>query len=175
LPSPCREYEPAEDTFLLCDYVEGLSGRAALDIGSGSGYVTRLLERSFEVVVGTDIDHCILKNQTYPARNRVCCNAADALRGEFDVIVSNPPYLDTEDISFPDTDGGPGGVAVPGRFLRSAAPLLAPGGAMGMVVSSLSRHTELARLAASLGLKADIAMRRRLFYEELYVLRLTHR
>ena len=66
-------------------------------------------------------------------------------------------------------------MAVPARFLRSAAPLLAAGGEMGMVVSSLSRHAELTRLAASLGLKAEITMRRRLFYEELYVLRLTHR
>ncbi len=171
----CREYEPAEDTFLLCDYVEGLSGRRALDVGSGSGYVTRLLERSFDLVVGTDIDPWVLENQTYPARNRVCCNAADALNCTFDVIVSNPPYLDTPGIEFRDTDGGPGGICVPGEFLRSAAPLLAPGGEMGMVASSLSRHDELAKQARGLGLKTEIAARRRLFYEELYVLRLTHR
>ena len=175
MPSPCREYEPAEDTFLLCDYVGGLSGTSALDVGSGSGYVTRLLEQRFDLVVGTEIDFCVLKNQTYPAQNRICCHAADAICHEFDVIVSNPPYLDTPDISFLDTDGGPDGVQVPHQFLRSAAPLLAPGGEMGMVVSSLSRHDMLAEWAASMGLRAEIAARRRLFYEELYVMRFTHR
>lgn len=175
MPAPCREYEPAEDTFLLCDYVEGLSGSRALDIGSGSGYVTRLLERNFDMVVGTDIDLCVLENQTYPAENIVCCNAADALNCMFDTIVSNPPYLDTTQIRFLDTDGGPGGVYIPTKILHSAAPLLAPGGNMGIVMSSLSRHDVLAAQAAALGLRTEIVARRRLFYEELYVLRLTYR
>lgn len=174
MPRPCEEYEPAEDTFLLCDYAQSLYGGTALDIGSGSGYVTRLLEQNFEFVACTDISHGVLRSQTYPARNRVCCNAADALHCKFDVIVSNPPYLDTETIQFPETDGGPGGVTVPAMFVRSAAPLLASGGEMGMVVSSLSRYGDLVGLAGSLGLKAEIALRRRLFCEELYVLRLTH-
>ena len=175
MPGPCEEYAPAEDTYLLCDYARGLSGEAALDVGSGSGYVTRLLEQNFGFVVGTDINHHVLCHQTYPAQNRVCCNAADALCCKFDVIVSNPPYLDTDTIRFLDTDGGPGGMAVPAAIVRSAAPLLAPGGEMGMVVSSLSRYDDLVWLADSMGLKAEIALRRRLFYEDLYVLRLVHR
>lgn len=175
MPNPCREYEPAEDTFLLCDYIEGLSGRTALDIGTGSGYVTRLLEQNFDVVACTDIDPHILKNQTYTTQNRVCCNAADALRGLFDLIVSNPPYLDTNTILFPDTDGGQGGVVVPGEFLRSATPLIAPDGEMVMITSSLSRYRDLIQQAASSGLTADIVLSRRLFYEELYVMRFAHR
>lgn len=167
----CEEYPPSEDTFLLCDYIEGLSGGSALEIGSGSGYVTGLLERRFGFVACTDISHRVLANQTYPAQNRICCNAADAVRGQFDVIVSNPPYLDSNPVLFRETDGGRGGIEVPGMFMRSAAPLLRRGGQLAMVVSSLSRYDMLIALAESLGMSAQIAMRKKLFFEELYVMR----
>lgn len=166
-----REYLPAEDTFLLCDYIETISGVSALDIGSGSGYVTRALEGRFEFVVCTEINHTILSNQTYPSTNRICCHAADALCARFDVIVSNPPYLATDDIRFQDTDGGMGGVQIPGLILRSAAPLLKRGGHIAMITSSLSRYDTLIEMAKSAGLSAEIVMRKKLFFEELYVMR----
>lgn len=171
----CEEYPPSEDTFLLCDYVRGISGGSALEIGAGSGYVSRVLEENFGLVVCTEISRRVLADQTYPAGNRVCCNAADALRGRFDLIVSNPPYLDTPGISFRATDGGRDGVEVSCMFLRSAAPLLGRDGQIAMVASSLSRHDVLADLASSLGLNITVAMRKKLFFEELYVLRMAYR
>ena len=167
---PYNEYIPSEDTYLLCDYIQRLVGESALEIGSGSGYVSKELEKYFKLVVCTEISLHILQHQTYPATNRVCCNAADAIHGKFDVIVSNPPYLSTDTIQFPDTDGGPGGVVMPSIFMRSAAPLLKPGGHMAMIVSSLTEYGKLINLAESLGLHANIAARKKLFFEELYVL-----
>ncbi len=171
MSKPYNEYTPSEDTYLLCDYIEELSGESALEIGGGSGYVSKVLERNFKRVVCTEISFHILCNQTYPVTNPVCCNAADAIHGQFDAILSNPPYLDTEVIRFPDTDGGPGGIAIPGMFMCSAAPLLKPGGQLAMITSSLSRYDQLLNLARSLGLHAEIAMKKKLFFEELYVLR----
>lgn len=166
-----EEYSPAEDTFLLCDYIDTISGDSALDIGSGSGYVTCALQNRFGFVACTEINYDILLNQTYPAANRICCRAADALCGQFDVIVSNPPYLATDTVRFQDTDGGVDGVQIPGLILRSAAPLLRRGGHIAMITSSLSRYDTLMAMANSIGLRADIAMRKKLFFEELYVMR----
>ena len=166
-----EEYSPAEDTFLLCDYIDTISGDSALDIGSGSGYVTKVLEDRFEFVACTEINYNILLNQTYPATHRICCQAADALCGQFDVIVSNPPYLATDSIQFQDTDGGIDGVQIPGSILRSAAPLLRRGGHIAMITSSLSRYDTLMEMAKSAGLSAEIVMRKKLFFEELYVMR----
>ena len=174
MSSPCEEYPPSEDTFLLCDYIEGLYGEAALEVGSGSGYITRILERRFGLVACTDISHCILANQTYRAENRICCNAADALRGQFDLIVSNPPYLDADPIRFQDTDGGSEGMQVSCMFVRSAAPLLRRGGQMAVVSSSLSRHDRLMETAESMGMRARIAMRKKLFFEDLFVVRIDY-
>lgn len=163
------EYAPAEDTFLLDDHVRGRSGRRALDIGSGSGYITRSLEGSFGTVVGTDVSHAVLRGQTYAGANRVCCDGADALSGQFDLVVCNPPYLATDRIDDVSTDGGPGGTLVPLRILRSAAPRIAPGGSLLIVSSSLSRYDELIAEAERLGLAASVLARRRLFFEELVV------
>ncbi|MXX20453.1 MAG: methyltransferase [Cenarchaeum sp. SB0661_bin_35] len=168
------EYTPAEDTFLLCDYIDTISGESALEIGSGSGFVTRLLESRFDFVACTDIDHTVLRNQTHATENRICCNAADAIHYKFDVIVSNPPYLDTKTIRFLDTDGGCGGVQVPIIFLRSAVPLLHMNGHIAMVMSSLSRYDLFTQEASGMGLCSEIVMRRHLFFEDIYIVRVRH-
>ena len=81
------EYPPSEDTFFLADYIGNEKGNFALDIGSGSGYLTKLLAENFSFVVGTDINYEVLKDQTYKTKNLVCCNSSDALNAKFDFII----------------------------------------------------------------------------------------
>ena len=40
----------------MADNIENEKGDFALDIGSGSGYLTKLLSENFSFVVGTDIN-----------------------------------------------------------------------------------------------------------------------
>ena len=164
------EYAPAEDTFFLDDHIRGRSGRLALDIGSGSGYITRSLAASFETVVGTDISHAVLKGQTYGGPCRICCDGADALAAKFDLVVCNLPYLATDGIDDVATDGGPRGTAVPLRIIRSAAERVAPGGSLLLVSSSLSDYAALIAEAERLGMKASVIARKRLFFEELVLI-----
>jgi release factor glutamine methyltransferase len=81
-----EQYLPAEDTFFLADHLEGLSGDSALDIGCGSGYLTDILKSTFRLVVGTDISFNTLVEQNFKTQNVICCNSADALNLDFDVI-----------------------------------------------------------------------------------------
>lgn len=162
-----EEYPPSEDTFFLADHIEGETGGSALDIGSGSGYLTRILSRNFGLVVGTDVNHAALEGQTYRTDNLVCCDASDALRAEFDLVVCNMPYLATDGILDAATDGGRGGLEVPGRILESARDRIRPGGRMLFVTSSLSDYGGLVARAESLGLEARIVSRKKLFFEEL--------
>jgi len=53
--SEAEPYPPSEDTFFLADYIKNEKGESALDIGTGSGYLASILEKSFSVVVGTDL------------------------------------------------------------------------------------------------------------------------
>ena len=164
------EYAPAEDTFFLDDHVRGRSGRLALDIGSGSGYIARSLASSFETVVSTDISHAVLRGQTYGGPCRVCCDGADALAAGFDLVVCNLPYLATDRIDDVATDGGPRGTAVPLRIVRSAAGRVAPGGSLLLVSSSLSDYAALMAEAERLGMPAAVVARKRLFFEELVLI-----
>ena len=139
------EYPPSEDTFFIVNNIEDEKGFSALDVGSGSGYLTKLLSENFNFVVGTDINYKVLKNQTYKTKNLVCCSGSDALKIKFDFIVCNLPYLTTD--------------AENGKFI--------------FVTSSLSNYQKLINYAQKLGLKTRIIAKKKLFFEELILVETT--
>ena len=162
-----EQYAPAEDTFFLDDHIKNEKGNSALDIGSGSGYLTKVLEESFSLVVGTDINYNVLKNQTYKTKNLICCNGADALNNKFDLIICNLPYLATDEILDIATDGGPEGLEIPLKIIKSAIPCLKEHGKFLFVTSSLSNYQELIAVTKSEGLDVKIISTKKLFFEKL--------
>lgn len=161
------EYTPAEDTFFVAENIQDERGDAALDIGSGSGYLTKLLQENFRLVVGTDVNFEVLRGQTYKTDSLVCCNGSDALWPGFDLVVCNMPYLATDGILDISTDGGAGGFEVPRRILDSACSNIKNTGRFVFVTSSLSDHERLMGHAQGLGLECRIVARKKLFFEEL--------
>ena len=164
-----EQYDPAEDTFFLDDHIKNEKGHSALDIGSGSGYLTKVLEKSFSLVVGTDINYPVLKKQTYKTQNIICCNGADALNHQFDLVICNLPYLATDEILDIATDGGPEGLEIPLKIIKSAIPCVKNGGKFLFVTSSLSNYEGLIDAVKSQGLDAKIISRKKLFFEELII------
>jgi release factor glutamine methyltransferase len=154
----------------MADYLEKEKGISALDVGSGSGYLTKLLGENFSFVVGTDIDFDVLKNQTYKTRNLVCCNGSDPLLSEFDLVVCNLPYLATDEILDIATDGGAEGFEVPKKILDSTLKNIKKGGKFLFMTSSLSNYQKLIDYAIDLGLCAKILARKKLFFEELILI-----
>ena len=165
-----EEYPPSEDTFFIATYLEKEKGNSALDVGSGSGYLTKLLAENFSFVIGTDINFLALKNQTYKTNNIVCCNGADALNYLFDLVVCNLPYLATEEILDITTDGGIEGFEVPKKIIDSVCDKIKPQGKFIFVTSSLSNFQKLIEYAEKLGLKSKIISRKKLFFEELILI-----
>ena len=164
------EYEPAEDTFFLAEYIEKEKGKSALDVGSGSGYLTKLLSQNFSFVTGTDINFPVLKNQTYKTNNLICCNGADAINYKFDLIVCNLPYLATDEILDIATDGGKEGFEIPKKILDSVYDKIKNQGKFIFVTSSLSNYQKLMDYAQKLGLKSHIIAKKKLFFEELIII-----
>tara|TARA_B100000029_G_scaffold381299_1_gene376444 strand:+ start:1223 stop:1780 length:558 start_codon:yes stop_codon:yes gene_type:complete len=169
-----EQYLPAEDTFFLADNLENLSGNSALDIGCGSGYLTHILKSNFHLVVGTDISFNTLIEQNFKTQNVVCCNSADALNLTFDIIVCNLPYLATDEIIDVATDGGKDGLEIPEKIISSALPRLSKNGKFLFVTSSLSDYMGLIDFVKSKNFEADIIDRKKLFYEELILVEVTH-
>ena len=168
------EYPPSEDTFFIVKNIEDEKGNYALDIGSGSGYLTKLLSENFSFVVGTDINYEVLKHQTYKTQNLVCCSGSDALKIKFDFIVCNLPYLATDEILDVATDGGVEGFEIPKKIFDSVINNIAENGKFVFVTSSLSNYQKLIDYAQKLGLKTRIMAKKKLFFEELILVEATN-
>ena len=166
-------YQPAEDTFFLADHIENEKGEIALDIGTGSGFLAKILSNSFSLVIGTDISIKSLRKQSTPIGNRVCCNAADAFSKKIDLIICNLPYLATDEIIDPATDGGLEGFEIPSQIIKSALPRLNKPGKFIFVTSSLSNYQKLIDMINSEGFRAKILARKKLFFEDLILVQVT--
>ncbi len=163
-----EQYSPAEDTFFLGDYIQKEKGQSALDIGTGSGYLARVLSTNFSLVVATDIDFTSLKSQT-KFQNLVCCNGADAIGAQFDLIVCNMPYLPSDEISDRTVDGGPEGFEIPLAIIKSARQCLKKGGKILFLSSSLANYHKLVEKIKNLGFSVQEVARKKLFFEELII------
>ncbi len=154
----------------MADNIKNEKGDFALDIGSGSGYLTKLLSENFSFVVGTDINYEALKHQTYKTKNLICCNGSDALKVQFDLIVCNLPYLATDEILDIATDGGTEGLEIPLKIIKSAIPCLNESGKLFFVTSSLSNYQALIGATKKEGLTAKVLTKKKLFFEELIII-----
>ena len=168
------EYPPSEDTFFIVDNIKDEHGNFALDVGSGSGYLTKLLSENFSFVVGTDINYGVLTHQTYKTDNLVCCNGSDALKIKFDFVVCNLPYLATDGILDIATDGGIEGFEVPKKIFDSIIENMAENAKFIFITSSLSNYQKLIDYAQKLGLKSRIIAKKKLFFEELILVESTN-
>ena len=105
-------YAPSSDTFFLCDGVKALAdrikdGSIILEVGSGSGYVTAYTSRFMKSIgkhslhFTTDINmDCCRKTAEICQNNDVivapmCDIFATSFKGKIDVIMFNPPYVET--------------------------------------------------------------------------------
>ena len=165
--SESEPYPPSEDTFFLADYIKNEKGECALDIGTGSGYLAALLEKSFSLVVGTDLVFNVLKRQEYFTTNNVCCNGADAINQQFDLVICNMPYLNTSEVLDVRTDGGKDGLEIPIKIIDSAKSRIKPGGNFIYVTSSLSDFKKLISYTKFEGFSVSIIAKKKLFFEEL--------
>lgn len=174
-----RMYIPAEDSYLLVETVERYSGKKVLEVGVGSGIITKELSKNFEVVIGTDsnLDPVIFAKGSLSRKTHlICCNMCDTIRSKFDLIVSNPPYLRDLRIDHEkDTtiDGGSSGIEWSIRFLKVAASLLKRSGKILILASSMSDLQNLHYFLSISGLKFKQVNKKKLFFEILLVLEIT--
>jgi len=162
-----EQYAPAEDTFFLADYLKHETGQKALDIGTGTGYLAKLLLPKFSLVVATDIDFNSLKFQKPKFPNSICCNGADPLRCEFDLVVCNMPYLPSEKKSDHTVDGGKDGLEIPFKIIQSAKNCVKKDGKFLFLTSSLAKYHDLIEKTKLLGFNVRVVDKKKLFFEEL--------
>jgi release factor glutamine methyltransferase len=162
-----EHYSPAEDTIFFANYIQHEKGNNALDIGTGSGYLAKVLLPNFKLVVATDINYDSIKKAHTVIDNCVCCNAADALYIDFDLVICNMPYLPSDEIVDIAVDGLHEGLEVPLQIIKAAKNVLKKNGKMIFLTSSLANHKKLLKLTESLGFQVKIVATKKMFFEEL--------
>ncbi|PIO08437.1 hypothetical protein COU59_01470 [Candidatus Pacearchaeota archaeon CG10_big_fil_rev_8_21_14_0_10_34_12] len=176
-------YNPGEDSYLMSETLEKelpeLIKRSQrlkfLEIGSGSGIQLETalnLGIKKENLFGCDINLEAVRHCKSKGFNCVYSDLFSNVKGKFDVIVFNPPYLPLDEREPKDsmiaTTGGKKGNEVIVKFLKQAKDFLDDDGKIFVITSSLSEDIDFRRLGYAhkkLGLK-------KLFFEELVIWKL---
>ena len=182
LYDPFQVYVPDADTYLLLDaaWAEVKSGDRVLEVGTGSGLIAAELTKVTSVVA-TDINpHAVLcarSKGVAVVQNDLFCG----IRSSFDIILCNPPYLPTQPEERIDDwlehalDGGLNGRVVIERFSEQVSSVLAPGGRILLLISSLTGLPEVRDLFFKAGFFSEIIRRRNVEDEILYVLKIVRK
>ncbi len=175
-------YPPSEDSGLLARAaVEAVDPDwRVLEVGTGSGWVAETVsEETGAAVVGSDLNPAACERARERGVPAVRANLVEPFRaGAFDAILFNPPYLPTpEDAEWGDwmeraLSGGESGREVVDPFLASVGRVLAPGGVVLLLVSSLTDIDAVREVAAAKGFAAEEVAEESYPAERLVVLRL---
>ena len=175
-------YQPADDSYLLLSVLEKIipsilhkrKNLKFLEIGAGSGVqLQKLLQIGIkkENIFSCDINKDAVEHCKSLGFNSIHSDLFSNIKGKFDIIIFNPPYL-PEDIREPlnskiSTTGGKKGGEIINKFLRQAKKHISEKGRIIMLTSSLTKGLNFE------GYKTKIIAEKPLFFEKLYILELS--
>ena len=170
-------YSPREDSYLLESAVKKLAVGRFLDLGCGSGIQGLAAAEKGCRVTCSDADPEAIEAARKAFAERgldaefVVGDLFEGVKGEFDCVAFNPPYLPGEK-GHADLDGGERGLKTTKRFLRGLGEHLASGGTVLLVSTSLcGQNEELKKLLLDGGFKVSVEGTQSFFFEKLSVLK----
>jgi release factor glutamine methyltransferase len=172
-------YPPGEDSQLLLEValMEIKDDDEVLEVGTGSGYVAACLKGHCREIVTTDISPLAVKSAKREGLEVIRTDLFTGICRKFSLILFNPPYLELEDWEKRGDwlekaiDGGKGGIEVLTRFITGLRQVMSNKGRAIVIVSS---HTsdKVFRVIREEGFDYRIMARKKLFFEELYAVRI---
>ena len=178
-------YSPSDDSFLLVECIkkENLVDKNCLDMGCGSGVESEaMLLSGAKNVLAVDINPNALKETkkriktSFPGHilgsfKVKKSNLFSNIKEKFDFIAFNPPYVPSEEIKWKDLDGGKNGREIIDIFIPQAKKHLRKKGVLLLLISSLNLEKEVRVLLKKNNFSVKIVGRKKLFFEELLVLK----
>ncbi len=185
-------YAPAEDSYLAAEFIGEYLNRirkdklSIIDVGTGTGILGLSAARSMKVdsAILSDInpDAVELARKNYESNrdmiNAKCsfvtANLFSGIRGGFDMVIFNAPYLKREGARKGESwwDGGRDGIEVSLRFLKESMRHLNPGASVFLVYSSLGNEERLVKAIKDLGFRVAESKGKHFFFEDIKVSRL---
>ena len=176
-------YQPSEDSFLMSrilkqqlpNLLEKNSDLKFLEIGAGSGiHLQTALKYGIkkENIFSSDIDPKSIDHCNFLGFHCIQSNLFKNIKGKFNLIIFNPPYL-PEDKKEPkdsqlQTTGGKKGNEIINKFLKQAKNHLTSDGKIFLLTSSFTSKINFKKL----GYKEKEIGCEKLFYERLCILEL---
>ena len=171
-------YEPSEDTFLLAEVAlsEITDSEHVLEVGCGSGFISAVIKSNTGAkMVGIDINPYAAKCSKENGVETIRGDLLGAIKGKFDIILFNPPYLPTREDERTDDwlnvalDGGNDGRKIIYRFIKEAGNFLAENGKILLLVSSLGGIEDIKSNIQSLGFTVKEKVKERFDFEQLVI------
>ena len=172
-------YSPEQDSFLLSEVLEQQipflikenKNLKVLEIGIGSGIQLQALKKcGVKNIFGVDINSEAVEFCKKLGFGCVKSNLFENIKGKFDLIIFNPPYLPNEEKE-PETSklittGGKKGGELINKFLFQARKHLNKNGRIFLITSSLTKGINWQDF------QKKILAKKKIFFEELYCLEL---
>ncbi|HLG24766.1 MAG TPA: HemK2/MTQ2 family protein methyltransferase [Candidatus Nanoarchaeia archaeon] len=179
MPNCKSVYDPQEDSTMLEKHVRKFAFGKVLDMGTGSGIQAISAAQSSKVksVIAADVQKEVIeyckKNIKHRKIKFLQSDLFENIKGKFDAIIFNPPYLPQElkvrDLAL---EGGKKGYEVIEEFLSGLSGHLNPEGLALIVFSSFTKKEKVEELVKSILFDFEELERMRIFFEDLHVYRL---
>jgi len=176
-------YEPAEDSYLLAESVKKYARGSVLDIGTGSGIQAKTAAslKAVKKVLAVDIQSDVVASLKKEKLKKITVQKSDlfsAVKGKFDTIVFNPPYLPLDEREAEEsrytTTGGKKGYEVLQQFLYGVNDYLVKDGICLILFSSLTRKEKVDAFIDEIGYEKEKLSEQALGgFETLYVYKIT--
>lgn len=171
LTSSKNTYYPREDSYLLADAVEKYAFGKVLDMGTGTGILGLTAAKKGCDVTFADISkealecakkNCIANNVKGKFVNTYLFNS---IKGKFNTIIFNPPYLHSKRIKDLNLDGGRNGRELIDKFILEYKNHIMKDHIVLMLESSLNNYKKDIK-----NLNAELVSNQKFFFEEIVVL-----
>jgi len=167
-------YQPSEDSCLFSEFLEKYLKQASpkkmLDMGTGSGILAKTASKFLDKknITVADINPDAINSLKSKGLKAIKSNLFQNIKGKFDLITFNAPYLPRDEREPKDsqvaTTGGKNGDEISLRFLKQAKSHLSKNGKILLLISSLTPMSKINKF------NPEIVARKKIFMEELLIL-----
>lgn len=169
-------YNPQEDSVMLEKWVRQYARGKVLDIGTGSGIqaIAAAQNKNVRSVLATDIQKEVINYCNRNIKNRqikfIQSDLFQKIKGKFDTIIFNPPYLPQE-LKLKDLtlDGGKKGYEIIQKFIDKVNKFLSKDGIIFIIFSSLTRKEKVEEFIKNNLLDFEELEKTHIFFEDIYV------
>jgi len=149
-------------------------GKKVLDLGTGSGIQARAaIKNKARSVLASDINQEVIKHCKNLGINCIKSNLFNKIKGKFDLIIFNPPYLPYDGREDKEskkvTTGGKKGDELILKFLKKGKKHLGKKGVFLIVLSSLTPRNRINELLKKENMRKKVLSKKKLFMETLEV------